>query len=137
MKEGRTTQVSIRLTQEERERIREHAERVHLKEAAYVRNRALGEWEIFMPEETEHLLRQFLEINLSAGRDINQAARCCRENGSFSADHYRELTDALEQMNRSYETLNDRILEVINRHGDHETAPSEREQKRKSGAAPD
>ena len=127
MKEGRTTQVSIRLTEEERERIRKHAERAHLKEAVYVRNRALGEREIVFPEELEKLLRQLLETNLSAGKDINHAARCCREQGSFSADRYMELTNSLKQLNRSYETLNDRILEVIKSNGNHKTAPSEGE----------
>lgn len=126
MKE-RTTQVSIRLTQEERERIRKCAERAHLKEAVYIRNIALGEKEMDMPEEAEVLLRQFLETNLSAGKEINQAARCCREKGSFSAEQYRELANSLEKLNRSYETLNARILEVIKNNGDHEATPPEGE----------
>ena len=127
MKEGRTTQVSIRLTQEERERIRKCAERAHLKEAVYIRNIALGEKEMNLPEEAEVLLRQFLETNLSAGKEINQAARCCREKGSFSAEQYRELANYLEKLNRSYETLNARILEVIKNNGDHEATPPEGE----------
>lgn len=126
MKE-RTTQVSIRLTQEERERIRKCAERAHLKEAVYIRNIALGEKEMNLPEEAEVLLRQFLETNLSAGKEINQAARCCREKGSFSAEQYRELANYLEKLNRSYETLNARILEVIKNNGDHEATPPEGE----------
>ena len=113
MKEERSTQVSIRLSVNERERIRKYAERAHLKEAVYVRNMALGEKETVLPEEVEALLRQFLETNLSAGKEINQAARCCREKGSFSADQYRELTNSLEKLNHSFETLNARILEVI------------------------
>lgn len=126
MKE-RTTQVSIRLTQEERERIRKCAERAHLKEAVYIRNIALGEKEMDLPEEAEVLLRQFLETNLSAGKEINQAARCCREKGSFSAEQYRELANYLEKLNRSYETLNARILEVIKNNGDHEATSPEGE----------
>ena len=127
MKEERSTQVSIRLSVNERERIRKRAERAHLKEAVYVRNIALGEKETVLPEEVEVLLRQFLETNLSAGKEINQVARCCREKGSFSADQYRELTNSLEKMNHNYETLNARILEVIKSNGDHEAAPSEGE----------
>lgn len=80
-----------------------------------------------LPEEAEVLLRQFLETNLSAGKEINQAARCCREKGSFSAEQYRELANYLEKLNRSYETLNARILEVIKNNGDHEATSPEGE----------
>lgn len=127
MKVERSTQVSIRLSVNERERIRKRAERAHLKEAVYVRNIALGEKETVLPEEVEVLLRQFLETNLSAGKEINQAARCCREMGSFSVDQYRELTNSLEKLNHSFETLNARILEVIKSNGNHEAAPPEGE----------
>ena len=65
MKEGRTTQVSIRLTEEERERIRRCAERAHLKEAVYIRNLALGQKKTILPVEVEALLGQFLKLNLS------------------------------------------------------------------------
>ena len=68
MKEERSSQVSIRLSVNERERIRKYAERAHLKEAVYVRNMTLGEKETVLPEEVEALLRQFLETNLSAGK---------------------------------------------------------------------
>lgn len=51
MKDGRTTQVSIRLTEEERERIRRCAERAHLKEAVYIRDLALGQKKMILPEE--------------------------------------------------------------------------------------
>ena len=112
MKEGRTTQVSIRLTEEERERIRRCAERAHLKEAVYI-----------LPEEVEVLLGRLLELNLSIGQDINLAARKCAEKGSFSAKQYKELTAFLEKLNSNYEILNERILEVIKENGDHETAP--------------
>ena len=49
MKEGRTTQVSIRLTEEERERIRKHAERAHQKEAVYIRDLALDQKKMILP----------------------------------------------------------------------------------------
>lgn len=127
MKEERSTQVSIRLSVKERERIRKRAERAHLKEAVYVRNVALGEKETVLPEEVEVLLRRFLETNLSAGKEINRAARCCREKGSFSVDQYRELTNSLEKLNHSFEILNARILEVIKCNGNHKAAPPEGE----------
>ena len=123
MKDGRTTQVSIRLTEEERERIRRCAERAHLKEAVYIRDLALGQKKMILPEEAEALLRRFLKLNLSVGQDINQAARICREKGSFSERQYKELTAFLEKLNSNYEMLNERILEVKKENGDHETAP--------------
>ena len=123
MKEGRTTQVSIRLTEEERERIRRCAERAHLKEAVYIRDLALGQKKTILPVEVEALLGQFLKLNLSVGQNINQAARSCREKGSFSAEQYKELMAFLEELNSNYEILNERILEVIKENGDHETAP--------------
>ena len=123
MKEGRTTQVSIRLTEEERERIRRCAERAHLKEAVYIRGLALSQKKTILPEEVEVLLGRLLELNLSIGQDINLAARKCAEKGSFSAKQYKELTAFLEKLNSNYEKLNERILEVIKENGDHETAP--------------
>lgn len=123
MKEGRTTQVSIRLTEEERERIRRCAERAHLKEAVYIRGLALSQKKMTLPEEAEELLGRFLKLNLSVGQNINQAARSCREKGSFSAEQYKELMAFLEELNSNYEILNERILEVIKENGDHETAP--------------
>ena len=123
MKEGRTTQVSIRLTEEERERIRRCAERAHLKEAVYIRDLALGQKKMILPEEAEALLGQFLKLNLSVGQNINQAARSCREKGSFSVEEYKELMAFLEELNSNYEILNERILEVIKENGNHETAP--------------
>ena len=123
MKEGRTTQVSIRLTEEERERIRRCADRAHLKEAVYIRDLALGQKKMILPEKVEVLLGRFLELNLSIGQDINLAARKCAEKGSFSGKQYKELTVLLEKLNRNFETLNERILEVIEENGDHETAP--------------
>ena len=106
-----------------RERIRRCAERAHLKEAVYIRGLALSQKKMTLPEEAEELLGRFLKLNLSVGQNINQAARSCREKGSFSADQYRELTNSLEKLNHSFETLNERILEVIKENGDHETAP--------------
>lgn len=123
MKEGRTTQVSIRLTEEERERIRRCADRAHLKEAVYIRNLALGQKKTILPEEVEVLLWRLLELNLSIGQDINLAARICRKKGSFSGKQYKELTVLLERLNSNFEMLNERILEVIKENGDHETAP--------------
>ena len=123
MKEGRTTQVSIRLTEEERERIRRCADRAHLKEAVYIRNLALGQKKTILPEEVEELLGRFLKLNLSVGQDINQATRICRKKGSFSAEQYKELMAFLEELNSNYEILNERILEVIKENGNHETAP--------------
>ncbi len=123
MKEGRTTQVSIRLTEEERERIRRCAERAHLKEAVYIRGLALSQKKMTLPKEAEELLGRFLKLNLSVGQNINQAARSCREKGSFSAEQYKELMAFLEELNSNYEILNERILEVIKENGNHETAP--------------
>ena len=123
MKEGRTTQVSIRLTEEERERIRRCAERAHLKEAVYIRGLALSQKKMTLPEEAEELLGRFLKLNLSVGQNINQAARSCREKGSFSAEQYKALMAFLEELNSNYEILNERILEVIKENGNHETAP--------------
>ena len=79
MKDGRTTPVSIRLTEGERERIRRCAERAHLKEAVYIRDLALGQKKMILPEKVEELLGRFLKLNLSVGQDINLAARTCRE----------------------------------------------------------
>ena len=62
-------------------------------------------------------------MNLSIGQDINLAARKCAEKGSFSAKQYKELTVLLEKLSSNFETLNERILEVIEENGDHETAP--------------
>ena len=123
MKEGRTIQVSIRLTEEERERIRRCADRAHLKEAVYIRDLALGQKKMILPEEVEVLLGRFLELNLSIGQGINLAARKCAEKGSFSEKQYKELTTFLEKLNSNFETLNERILEVIKENGNHETAP--------------
>ena len=78
---------------------------------------------MILPEEAEALLRRFLKLNLSVGQDINQAARSCREKGSFSAEQYKELMAFLEELNSNYEILNERILEVIKENGNHETAP--------------
>jgi len=125
MKEGRTTQVSIRLTEEERERIRRCADRAHLKEAAYIRDLALDQKQMILPEEVEVLLRQFLKSNLSVGQDINLAARRCAEMGSFSEEQYRELTAFLTKMNSNYEMLYEQIMEVMKSNGDHEAAPPE------------
>ena len=123
MKDGRTTQVSIRLTEEERERIRRCADRAHLKEAVYIRGLALSQKKMTLPKEAEELLGRFLKLNLSVGQNINQAARSCREKGSFSAEQYKELMAFLEELNSNYEILNERILEVIKENGNHETAP--------------
>ena len=98
-------------------------QRAHLKEAVYIRDLALGQKKMILPEEAEALLGQFLKLNLSLGQDINQATRICRKKGSFSAKQYKELTAFLEKLNSNYEKLNERILEVIKENGDHETAP--------------
>ena len=137
MKEGRTTQVSIRLAADEREWIQKQADHAHLSEAAYIRKTVLGCIEPTVPKEVEVLLQKYLEENLSIGRDINHTARRCRDKGSFSAEQYKEVTECLENINANFEKLNELIREVIKRNGDHKTAPSEGEQSRKPRAASD
>ena len=94
-----------------------------LKEAVYIRGLALSQKKMTLPEEAEELLGRFLKLNLSVGQNINQAARSCREKGSFSVEEYKELMAFLEELNSNYEILNERILEVIKENGNHETAP--------------
>ena len=101
--------------------------RTGAKEAVYIRDLALDQKKMILPEEVEVLLAQLLKLNLSIGQDINLAARSCREKGSFSGKQYKELTAFLEKLNGNYETLNARILEVIKHNGNHEAAPSEGE----------
>ena len=128
MKKERTTQVSIRLTADERERIRKQANDAHLSEAAFIRNTVLGCREASVPEEVEILLQKYLEENLSIGRDINHTARSYRDKGSFSAERYKDMTGCLKSINANYEKLNELIREVIKTYGDHKAAPSEGEQ---------
>lgn len=137
MKKERTTQVSIRLAEDERERIRIQANRAHLSEAAYIRDTVLGFREAAVPEELEDLLRKYLEENLSVGRDINHTARCCRDKGSFSAEQYKEMTGCLKSINANYEKLNELIREVVKKNGDHKAPSFEGEQNGKSCSAPD
>ena len=113
MKELKTTQVSIRLTESERQRIKKSARDARMAESEYIRNRVLDGEEKTLPPELVTLLKKLLEANLAVAQDINRVARERRIRGTFSASDYRDLMQYLEKLNRYYEKLTRQMMEAV------------------------
>ena len=113
MKELKTTQVSIRLTDSERRTIKKCAGDARMAEAEYIRNKVLDRKEKARPPGVVEILNHLLEANLSTARDINQMAREIRMQGSFSETDYQEILQYLEKLNRNYEKVAEQVTEVI------------------------
>ena len=113
MEEAKTTQVTVRLTKEERDKIKKSAQKARQTESGYIRAVVLGKEDATLPEEIEKLLKDLLDKNLAAGQEINQAARALRMKGSYSRSDYLELTRSLEKMNENYLEMSLRIREVV------------------------
>ena len=113
MKELRTTQVSIRLTDSERRTIKKYAHDARMAEAEYIRNKVLDRKVKALPPVLIELLNHLLEANLSTARDINQMARQLRMKGVFTEADYRKIVQYLEQLNQNYEKVAEQVMEVI------------------------
>lgn len=113
MKELKTTQVSIRLTDSERRTIKKCAGDARMSEAEYIRNKVLDRKEKVLPPGLVELLSSLLEANLSVACDINQMARELKMKGMFAASDYQDLRQDLEKLNQNYERVAGQVMEVI------------------------
>ena len=112
MKERKTSEISIRLTDSERRTIKECASDSMMTQAEYVRSKALGREVKYRPRGLVVLLKHLLKINIEISREINQMARERRMQGVFAASDYLELIQYLEKLNQNYEKLSDQVMEV-------------------------
>lgn len=110
MKELRTTQISIRLTDSERKKIKEYASDSMMTEAEYIRNKALDREVKYRPRGLIILLKHLLKINLEISREINQMARERRVQSSFAVSDYQKLIRYLERLNQNYENLSAQVM---------------------------
>ena len=110
MKELRTTQISIRLTDSERKKIKEYANDSMMTEAEYIRNKALDREVKYRPRGLIILLKHLLKINLEISREINQMARERRVQSSFAVSDYQKLIRYLERLNQNYENLSAQVM---------------------------
>ena len=109
----KTTQVTVRLTEDERDKIRKSANDARLTEAGYIRSKVLDRKVAMMPPSLEMILKKLLEENHSVGQSINRMARENRMRGTFTASDYRKLMQYLEKLNKNYEKLEKEVKEVV------------------------
>ena len=112
MKELKTAQISVRLTDSERKKIKECASDSMMAESEYVRSVVMGREMKNRPRSLVVLLKHLLKINLEISREINQMARERRMQGRFALSEYQELIQFLEKLNQNYENLVSQVMKA-------------------------